>query len=504
MVEGRLRDQDFLSPCASVFLLKAHLLMFPSPPETPTLTLQAAAETYKWLTAMRSGSTGCMDPRGYLDQTFDEKAITALLVSKLTKAMATCSGYNDRYEVMHQSRAVSNNDSYYGYLDMGVYYELPSRSTTRREVGELLPFVFMKFTRSDENLKGTQSMVYASYLLQRQQRQGAADSLENTPFPLLGFIVGVNRFICTMYHLTVVNNEYRVNATIVHEDRVDAEFFATLARVSVDYVAFCVDVEQRGLSYNRRPRKRSNIVLLDEYVYKAYDYRFSSANRSLNFLGHRRSPAGYHMSTLQVECVIDRSDPLIGTDGQLQIIRYKYKEGSHIPTVVKQLADIVRELTILHSQNYVHGDMRLANCVFVSGNDERTASMPGMSAGAVALTTSKLGFLIDFDYAGVMQHTHLYPVGFNESLPDVQRHPDAKEGQPIRSEHDWFSLASIFDLFRPADAALVDEWKTATAEVKCGNHEAALSILETMADKTLMNVRDPFNPESGDTERDRR
>lgn len=451
-----------------------------------------------------------MDPRGYLDQTFNEQAITALLVSKLTKAMATCSGYNDRYEVMHQSRAVSNNDSYYCYLDMGVYYELPSRSTTRREVGELLPFVFMKFTRSDENLKGAQSMVYASYLLQRLQRQGAAVSLANTPFPLLGFIVGFDRFICTMYHLTVVNNEYRVNATIVHEDRVDAEFFATFARVSVDYVAFCVDVEQRSLNYDRRPRKRSNIVLLDDYVYKAYDYRFSSANHSLILLDQRRSPTGYHMSTLQVECVIDRSDPLIGTGGQLQIIRYKYKEGSHIPTVVKQLADIVRELVILHSHNYVHGDMRLANCVFVSGNEERnalSASMPGMSAGAEALTTSELGFLIDFDYAGVMKPTHRYPIGFNESLPDAQRHPDAKEGQPIRSEHDWFSLASIFNLFRPADAALVDEWKTVTAEVKCGNHEAAFSVLETMAGKTLTSVRDPFHPESdgtGSPARDRR
>lgn len=255
-------------------------------------------------------------------------------------------------------------------------------------------------------------------------------------------------------------------------------------------MAFCVKVKEQRLDYDREPEKESNIQLLDDYVYKAYDYRGSSDQRNQIASSERRSPDGYQMSTLNAEVVINHFDDYhIG--GQLQILRYKYVEGSHTPTVVKHLADIVRELAHLHSANYVFGDMRLANCVFVSTQlEDAQPSATANSTTEVAMP-SKMGYLIDFDYAGVMQSTRKYPVGFIVNLPDAKRHQTAKERLPICPEHDWFSLASIFDFFRPPDEAA---WREATDHVRKGAHQAALTILDAMADNELTMIVDPFPP----------
>jgi hypothetical protein len=160
------------------------------------------------------------------------------------------------------------------------------------------------------------------------------------------------------------------------------------------------------------------------------------------------------------------------------------------------LADIVRELAHLHAHNYVFGDMRLANCVFVSTQLEDAQPSATANVTTEVAMPSKMGYLIDFDYAGVIQSTRKYPVGFNVNLPDAKRHRKAKQRLPICAEHDWFSLASIFDFFQPSDAAA---WQVATDHVRNGAHQAALSLLDAMADNELTMIADPFTHSSDGT-----
>lgn len=148
--------------------------------------------------------------------------------------------------------------------------------------------------------------------------------------------------------------------------------------------------------------------------------------------------------------------------------------------------------------------MRLANCIFTSktvgdalpslstATANTTATVPVTAAGAAAAMPSKIGFLIDFDYAGVMQPTRRYPIGFTANLPDARRHWKARQQLPMRFGHDWFSLASMFDFFRPTDTASIEAWQEAINHVNSGAHEAALSILDPMADETLLMIVDPF------------
>lgn len=58
------------------------------------------------------------------------------------------------------------------------------------------------------------------------------------------------------------------------------------------------------------------------------------------------------------------------------------------------------------------------------------------------------------------------------------------------AEHDWFSFASIFDFFRPADTDARGKWQEATDHVRHCAHQAVLTILDAMADNQLTLIAD--------------
>lgn len=152
--------------------------------------------------------------RGYLSQSIDDKAFTALLVAKLIPLMSTFDAYNSNFVVMHQPLACNGQHS--GYVDMVVYYELPRQSTSHHSVGELLPFVFMEFTGDNiddeqHHADAAQSTMYASYLFRQLMSRDIEGNPTGTPFPLLGFRVSFETYICSMYHVTVVDHQYQVN-----------------------------------------------------------------------------------------------------------------------------------------------------------------------------------------------------------------------------------------------------------------------------------------------------
>ena len=107
------------------------------------------------------------------------------------------------------------------------------------------------------------------------------------------------------------------------------------------------------------------------------------------------------------------------TDGRFVQLKYQYLEGDHKPTALKQFAGVIKALHKVHEEGYVHGDIRCENMIFSK--------------------TSDASYLIDFDLARPERHG-FYPDGYNHLS---MRHVDACASQPMKKEHDRFSLWKI-------------------------------------------------------------
>ena len=83
----------------------------------------------------------------------------------------------------------------------------------------------------------------------------------------------------------------------------------------------------------------------------------------------------------------------------IKCLKYDYIEGEHRPKNVHQFAEIVNALAKLHTEDYVHGDIRKKNLLF---------SRNGINA-----------WMIDFDIAG--KESTLYPSTYNHRGID-ERH----------------------------------------------------------------------------------
>ena len=112
------------------------------------------------------------------------------------------------------------------------------------------------------------------------------------------------------------------------------------------------------------------------------------------------------------------------TDERCVMIQYDYIEGDHNPQRLRQFAGVCRKLHKVHTEGYIHGDIREANIIF---NDSESD-------------------LIDFDLAqGV---GGIYPLGYNHF--DV-RHQDARGGIEMKREHDRHALAKIMESVHDAN-----------------------------------------------------
>jgi serine/threonine protein kinase len=105
-------------------------------------------------------------------------------------------------------------------------------------------------------------------------------------------------------------------------------------------------------------------------------------------------------------------------DGRLQMLKYKYIDGSHEPQSLDHFLGVCRILDNLHQNDMVHGDIRLRNMIFRENNESQ---------------------LIDFDFAGPVGSE--YPAQYNSSF--AERHKAAVQCEPMYREHDRYSLCFI-------------------------------------------------------------
>jgi hypothetical protein len=134
------------------------------------------------------------------------------------------------------------------------------------------------------------------------------------------------------------------------------------------------------------------------------------------------------MTTLVPKFNVPNIDWLWDYKGELQVISTTYHDGVHYATHPLHFLPIINHLESLHSQGFVHGDIRAYNMV-----------LPRDAANASAGKVDD-GWLIDFDYGGTAKIV-TYPKGYKPTLADGDRPGEA--GKPITIMYDWQSLFGL-------------------------------------------------------------
>jgi hypothetical protein len=139
------------------------------------------------------------------------------------------------------------------------------------------------------------------------------------------------------------------------------------------------------------------------------------------------------------------------------LVSYRYIPGDHVAAKVGQFASLIEQVAQIHGKGFVHGDIRLGNVVFTGDGAE----------------------LIDFDLCGKARRAS-YPKRFAANINDGARHGDAGAGRKMKTEHDWFSVVAVMDLFQVADAgdgSASDVLVSAKKLLKSGQHAKAAEML---------------------------
>ena len=152
-------------------------------------------------------------------------------------------------------------------------------------------------------------------------------------------------------------------------------------------------------------KKIPRVFVVDDKVYKLFDTDEDSTNLSLV----------RQILDDEAECVH------LSKDERFQYLRYRYREGAHRVKSIAQVILILRQLNKVHAAGFVHSDVRHTNIVF---------SYDGKHA-----------WLIDFDLAA--KEGTPYPATYNSVLDE--RHDEAFPRQPIKKEHDCYSLGVILE-----------------------------------------------------------
>jgi serine/threonine protein kinase len=136
------------------------------------------------------------------------------------------------------------------------------------------------------------------------------------------------------------------------------------------------------------------------------------------------------------------------------VLQYKYIPGNHKASSGIQFLRILEQVSFLHKDKFVHGDIRESNIVF-AGNDVAT--------------------LIDFDLS--RKAGQPYVSNFNVDINDGKRHESAQPFQPMNYVHDYFALAEVMKLYESKDDTT--NWQALirkTAEMKDVNDDDKWNI----------------------------
>jgi hypothetical protein len=176
-----------------------------------------------------------------------------------------------------------------------------------------------------------------------------------------------------------------------------------------------------------------------DFMLKCFDYRYREEPVPQE---QRRSPS--------LSQVYLNSENVV-TKNHLSLIRYPCVKGCHAASCVAQFIEVIEQLRQIHKSDMFHGDVRGFNIVF------------GMKST-----------LIDFDFGGQGKR---YPDGFNINIPDAARHPNARGGQRLCGEHDWFAMAAVMKLHEPEMVEHSDGWESAILNIHNTKVPEALQIL---------------------------
>ena len=99
------------------------------------------------------------------------------------------------------------------------------------------------------------------------------------------------------------------------------------------------------------------------------------------------------------------------------------------PVSLSVFADILDQLSTLHKSYGPHGDIRLTNMLIQTSDD------------------GCRGCLIDFDFVD-MNGNSKYPSGFNVTIEDGKRHPQAIANEEMQMDHDYHSMKAVMEFFK--------------------------------------------------------
>jgi serine/threonine protein kinase len=138
--------------------------------------------------------------------------------------------------------------------------------------------------------------------------------------------------------------------------------------------------------------------------------------------------------------------------GRILILEIPFYEGRHFAKTASELLSVVDRLIELHSEGYVHGDIRPFNIVF-NGMESR---------------------LIDLDLGGKLSERPIYPVGYVRTVDGVQRL--GRAGETITKSDDWYALLSVIfklHVFSPAGTGSSLPWSATPFrhDARCWLHE---------------------------------
>ena len=414
-------DDAYYSPCSNHFLLIIHIHAYESIEPILNHDSHLKSLVVRTLKDLRVYQSSAEHPTGYYSQvTMVESGITALLTDNLRECFdAYCKFKTNNVDIMsklsilHQS--VVNEKC---LVDIAVYHRIVDSQD------DLIPLMFVEFTKKEIKLKKNQASVYANHLMQ----------LTKDPqrrVPLLGVTMNFNQIDLKVYAMTVVCDEYRIGETNIRSfSFANIEDCYRLLHIMYGWLTECSKFLMMESKQKQKElltfRKNSNVFILDDKVYKCYDYRSSSKNMSSTSTEERRCSDCYHYGKITMTEVIGWVDPL-DTKSQLQIFVYDKLEGEHKPSYVGHFTCLLRELDELHKKKIVHGDIRLSNIIFTK---EPVSSR-----------------FIDFDLSGFCGEKK-YSSRFTVEIDDGYRHAEVAPLATLEYRHDIAAVKWILNQFK--------------------------------------------------------
>ena len=465
-VKENQSDPNYYTPCSNDFLLQSHLLAYEDIDVELKVSNDLCTEIQRIHSDINSAFHGEKHGVGYLGQKgLHEEGITALLTSNLQTCFMNYSIHRGNSMVkkvciMHQSSIRDENNLNYS-IDIMLCY--------RQENTHLLPLIFFEFTKTSTKTidgKEPQAAIYANHLMRvlwgkyqhsppalssSTSSSSSVSSSYTHALPQMGIIMSEKEMLLKLYTKTTIikgsNSEDRIAEKNILRCELNAANLERLLYIMYGWVNYCIEqmTSSKDMTLKLRSKKESNVIDLGEVIVKSYDYRSISGRerkieRSPQFYDGRFQNFRYLVRGQNAE---EPSDSLI-------IVQYDKVKGTHMPTCVGHLKNLLRELQCLHNKCIVHGDIRLSNVIF--------STVSNQSDDEIKTT------LIDFDFSGIHENK-TYPSRFNLDIGDGSRHADARSGCYLKYEHDVHSVFWIIEKYQTIHGQQFDTTDKALANV---------------------------------------